>query len=253
MDRYLAATPLVDWTHERIEALFVERGWDDLPPAERAAAAHDFVRDEILFGYNRRETIPASHVLAEGMGQCNTKGTLSMALLRRAGIPCRFHAFAVSKRLQAGVMVEGLHDKVPDNIQHSWIEALVDNRWINLEGFIVDTALLEQVQRRFAHRRRDFCGYGIATDDLLDPPNAWSGGDTYIQHRAICGDLGVFASPDDFHAQYPSNVSGLKGLLWRLLYFTPTNHNVIRIRQGDFPHDADRFVSCCPRGMFPIP
>jgi len=251
MDRYLAETPLIDWTHESIDSLYMERRWDGLDAEGRARVAHEFVRDEIAFGYNRHDVIPASGVLAEGMGQCNTKGTLLMALLRRGGIPCRFHAFAVSKRLQAGVMVEGLHDKVPDNIQHSWIEALVDDRWINLEGFIVDTALLEQVQRRFAGRHRDFCGYGIAIDDLLDPPNAWSGGDTFIQYRAICGDLGVFASPDDFHAEYPSNLSGLNGLLWRRLYFAPTNRNVMRIRQGDFPHDADRFAGHCPSGLIP--
>lgn len=251
MDRYLTETQLVDWTHESIESLFTERGWDRLEAGERARVAHDFVRDEIAFGYNRREIVPASRVLAEGMGQCNTKCTLLMALLRRGGIPCRFHAFAASKQMQAGVMVEGLHDKLPDNIQHGWVEALLGEQWLNLEGFIVDAELLASVQARFADRRHDFCGYGIAIDDLLDPPNAWSGGDTRIQSRAICGDLGVFASPDDFYADYSSNVSGLKGLLWRLLYFTPTNRNVMRIRQGDFPHDADRFVTHCPRGMFP--
>lgn len=42
---------------------------------------HD-VRDDIVFGYNIDDEIPASKVLADGYGQCNTKGTLFMALLR---------------------------------------------------------------------------------------------------------------------------------------------------------------------------
>lgn len=50
-------------------------------------AKYNFVRDEILFGYNADDTILASRVLAEGYGQCNTKGTLFMALLRGADIP----------------------------------------------------------------------------------------------------------------------------------------------------------------------
>lgn len=250
MDRYLAETPLLDWRHPAIEALFGAREWDGLEPEARARAIHDFVRDEIRFGYNRHETIPASTVLAEGMGQCNTKGVLLMALLRRAGLPCRFHAFAVSKRIQSGVMIEGLYDKVPDNVQHSWVEALVGERWLNLEGFIVDAELLASVQSRFADWRGDFCGYAIAVDDLHDPPCAWRGGDTFIQHRAIMGDLGVFASPDEFYADYPSNLSGLKGILWRLLYYVPTNRNVVRIRAGDFPEDANRFAAHCPVGLF---
>lgn len=252
MDRYLAETPLVDWTHESIESLFTEREWDRLDTVDRARVAHDFVRDEIAFGYNRRAVVPASRVLAEGRGQCLTKATLLIALLRRAGIPCRFHAFAVDKRVQAGVMFEGALDALPANFQHGWVEALVDECWIHLEGYIVDAALLARLQARFADRRHDFCGYGIAVDDLLDPPNGWTGGDTFVQHRAICGDLGVFVAPDDFHAAYPAAAAGMNRLHWRLLYYTPVNRNVERIRQGDFPADAERFVSHCPRGMFPV-
>ncbi|MDZ7829708.1 MAG: transglutaminase family protein [Halofilum sp. (in: g-proteobacteria)] len=251
MDRFLAETPLLDWTHESIDALFMERKWDGLDAAGRARVVHEFVRDEIPFGYNRREIIPASRVLAEGMGQCNSKGTLLMACWRRGGIPCRFHAFAVSKRVQAGVMVEGLHDKLPGNIQHSWVEALIGETWLKLEGFIVDSALLAGVQSRFADWQGDFCGYALAVDDLHHPPNEWNGGDTDIQHRAIMGDLGVFASPDEFYAEYPSNLSGPKGLLWRLLYFVPTNRNVAWLRVGNFPADAERFAGHCPPGLFP--
>ncbi len=41
---------------------------------DRIGAAYDFVRNEILFGYNRTDAIPATEVLADGYGQCNTKG-----------------------------------------------------------------------------------------------------------------------------------------------------------------------------------
>ena len=37
--------------------------------------------------------------MADGTGQCNTKSTLLMALLRAVGIPWRFHGFAISKPL----------------------------------------------------------------------------------------------------------------------------------------------------------
>ena len=38
-------------------------------------------------------------VLADGYGQCNTKGTLFMALLRACNIPCRVHGFTIDKKI----------------------------------------------------------------------------------------------------------------------------------------------------------
>ena len=91
MHPLLAATPLLDVHHPDIEALVAERGWRALRPYDRIGAVYDFVRNEIAFGYNEGDELPASRVLADGMGQCNTKSTLLMALLRAVGIPCRFH------------------------------------------------------------------------------------------------------------------------------------------------------------------
>lgn len=242
----LEETPLLDYSHPRIGRLVEARGWDDLEAGARAPAVYEFVRDEIRFGYNREETIPASQVLDEGFGQCNTKGTLLMALLRRCGVPCRLHGFTVDKRLQAGLMPASLLGRLPQSIVHSWVEALLGDEWVALEGFIVDMALLSAIQARFPSWEGSFCGYGLACDDLHEPPVAWTGGDTYIQHRAISGDLGVHGSPDRFFAEHGSNVSGLKGLVWRSLYYGPTNRLVARIRSGRFPADPERFVRACP-------
>ena len=80
--RLLQPTALLDFHHPALEALIRARGWRALPEFERIGAIYDFVRDEIPFGYNLTDDLPASQVLADGIGQCNTKGTLLMALLR---------------------------------------------------------------------------------------------------------------------------------------------------------------------------
>ncbi len=103
--RGLAPTRLLDFGHADIAALLAAQGWRNLGPNERGlyeriGAAYDFVRDEIAFGYNLRDDLPASQVLADGIGQCNTKTTLLMALLRTPGVPCRFHGFTIHKALQ---------------------------------------------------------------------------------------------------------------------------------------------------------
>ena len=97
-------TVLLDFWHPSIQALLDARGWRRLPTQEQIGRVYNFVRDEIRFGYNRSDDLPASEVLADGIGQCNTKSTLFMALLRGLGIACRFHGFTIDKALQRGAV-----------------------------------------------------------------------------------------------------------------------------------------------------
>ena len=139
---WLQATTLLDFSDQSIRNLVEMRRWMQLPPKERLGAAYDFVRDEIAFGYNASDDLRASQVLADGIGQCNTKGTLLMALFRAVGIPCRLHGFTIDKRLQKGAVTGIAYVLAPQNILHSWIEAWLDDRWFRLEGFILDRRYL---------------------------------------------------------------------------------------------------------------
>lgn len=227
--RLLQPTRLLDFTHPAIEALVQERGWRQLPMFERIGAVYDFVRNEIAFGYNEGDELPASAVLADGIGQCNTKSTLLMALLRAVGIPCRFHGFTIDKPLQKGAITGLAYWLAPQRIIHSWVEVSLEGRWIALEGFILDAPYLASLQRRFPQARR-FCGYGAATPDLSAPGVEWLGQDTYIQKEGIADDFGVFDSPDAFYARHGSNLSGLKRWLYERVIRHRMNHNVARVR-----------------------
>ena len=99
MEQYLQETRMLDYSNKSIQILIEKRGWKNLNEYERLKSIYNYVRDEILFGYNADDSIPASKVLADGYGQCNTKGTLFMALLRSCGIPCRVHGFTIDKKL----------------------------------------------------------------------------------------------------------------------------------------------------------
>lgn len=234
MDRYLEETRLVDYTHPSIERLVRERGWRELSDSDCIAAIYDFVRNEIEFGYNRADNIPASEVVADGMGQCNTKGTLFMALLRACGVPCRFHAFTIDKELQKGA-IQGLAYRVaPADIIHSWVEVWHGGDWLNLEGFILDEDYLASVQEHFADQQGEFSGYAIATTDLHDPPVEWEGCDTYIQKEGINRDLGRYDAPDEFYEEHGTNDSGLTGFVFRNFLQDPMNENVARIRRRDW-------------------
>lgn len=190
------------------------------------------MRDEIGFGYNVADDLRASRVLADGIGQCNTKGTLFMALLRGAGIPCRFHGFTIDKALQKGAITGLAYLLAPRNIIHSWVEAWLDGRWVELEGFILDRAYLSKLQEMFADHKGSFCGFGAATPDLQKPQVEWTGGNNHIQKDGINCDFGVFDDPDSFYARHGANLSGMKKWLFRSMVRQSMNANVERVRSG---------------------
>ena len=99
MEEYLNETRMLDFMNPGIQELIDKRHWRDLDEFDKIREVYNFIRDEILFGYNISDNIPASRVLSDGYGQCNTKGTLFMALLRTLKIPCRIHGFTIDKKL----------------------------------------------------------------------------------------------------------------------------------------------------------
>lgn len=229
-DTYLHTTPLLDFEHPAIAALVTRRGWRNLPESERIGAIYGFVRDEIGFGYNSGDAIRASDVLADGYGQCNTKTTLLMALLRAAGLECRFHGATIHKRLQRGVVTGVFYRLAPESIVHSWAEVRFEGRWVGLEGVILDARYLEGLRASIHSGGGMFLGYGAGTEDLADPPVFWRGADTAIQATGVNRDYGVFDDPDAFYRAHGDNLAGVSRLLYQRVVRHRMNRRVAQIR-----------------------
>jgi len=227
---FLIETPMLDFNHPQIQRLIKQRQWQHLSQYDAIGAIYNFVRDEIHFGYNADDRLPASQVLKDGYGQCNTKGTLLIALLRAVGVSTRFHGFTIYNELQRGAIPDYLFAIAPKRIIHSWVEVYHNDRWINLEGYILDKAYLQKVQSRFASQSEGFSGYGISTKCLTKPNVDWKGEDTYIQNEGIADDFGEYSQPDDFYSTHGSNLSGIKKLLFRYVLRHLMNLNVNKIR-----------------------
>lgn len=228
---YLKATPLLDYKHPSIRKLIDKKKWQDLSEKEKINQIYLFVRDDILFGYNDKDEIKASQVLDEGIGQCNTKSTLLMALLRAVGIPCRLHGFTIDKALQKGAFTGIWYWLAPQNIMHTWVEVDYNNHWYHLEGVILDKAFLTQLQHRFKSQRRNFCGYGVYTEDLLSPEIDWNENHTYIQKLGINQNFGLFDSPDDFFVEHQQDTSNLGRYIFKWLVKKSNNANLAAIRE----------------------
>lgn len=232
MDRYLEETELLDYSCLDILKLIDSRGFDKLDDFNKIKEIYNFVRDEMLFGYNVCDEMAASRILSDGYGQCNTKSILFMALLRGVGIPCRIHGFTIDKKLQKGAMTGFVYNSAPRNVVHSWVEVFYKDKWYELEGFILDKEYLEKLKEKFKNCRGMFFGYGVATKDLKNPIIDWNLNNTYIQSECINNDFGVYDSPDEFFREHRQKMSKLKEFLYRNIGRHLMNRNVKRIRKG---------------------
>ena len=206
--------------------------WKEENKFDCLKAIYNFVRDEIAFGYNVDDSIPASKVLEDGYGQCNTKGTLFMALLRACEIPCRIHGFTIDKKLQKGAMSGFVYKNAPQNILHSWVEVYFEDKWYELEAFILDQKYLSKLQKKFADCIGSFCGYGVAVKDFQHPIIDFDKNDTYIQSEGITQDLGVYDSPDELLKSHYQEISAVKAFIYRNLGRHLMNWNVKKVRNS---------------------
>ena len=232
MEKYLKETKMLDYSSKNIQRLIHERNWNDIEEFERLKSIYNFVRDEILFGYNIDDNISASKVLEDGYGQCNTKGTLFMALLRACNIPCRVHGFTIDKELQKGAMTGIVYKNAPQNVFHSWVEVYFEDKWYELEAYILDMKYLRKLQRKNSHCTGAFCGYGVAVKDFKNPIIDFDRNNTYIQSEGINQDFGVYDSPDDLLKEHHQEMSVIKAFLYRNLGRHLMNWNVNKIRNS---------------------
>lgn len=231
MKRYLQATKLLDVTHPSIQHLIERQQWREYGEYETISRIYEYVRNEVKFGYNRSDDIPASEVLQDGYGQCNTKSILLMALLRGVGIPCRIHGFYIDKKMQKGALTGIVYLLAPRKIVHAWTEVYFNNEWQVLEGVIIDDTYFLQVKDRLCSYNGGYIGFGISIKDKEQISLCWRGDSTYIQSFSITHDLGYYDSPDEFFAKYNNTKGFIKK---KLFYFFSKilNKRLERIREG---------------------
>lgn len=229
---YLEETEMLNYNAPQIKVLVAKNKWSELDNFHKIKSIYEFVQNDILFGYNSSDTLNAVQVLYDGIGQCNTKATLLMALLRAVNIPCRLHAFNVTKDFQRGATSKLISILAPKYILHTWVEVFYQDRWLALEGVITDKKYLNAVQRHFSNQDGLFKRYAIATTNLKNPSIDWNGNDTFIQKEAIVYDYGIFSSPDIFFQTHTQQMSKIKNYMYSHLGRKIMTRNVSKIRES---------------------
>lgn len=208
-----------------------EKRIEKKPLFEQIRAIYSFVKNDIKFGFNDNDNISASQVLMDGLGQCNTKANLLMALLCALGIPCRIHFFTIDKNVQKGLLTVLHFMLIPKLLIHSWVEVLYKKEWIILEGVIIDNEYFSKIKGQIGNFQ-SFSGYAIACNDLSNLSLEWNGESTYIQNVLIKDDLGLYKTPDEYYNKYSTNLTGLKKVLFQKHIKPEMNEMVKKIRNG---------------------
>lgn len=232
MNNYLKETKLLDYNNSTIKKLILEKKWQNLPEKEKILQIYNFVRDDVTFGYNSDDETAASMILKDNYGQCNTKGILFMALLRAVNVPCRLHGFTINKELQQGALKGIWYKLAPKELFHSWVEVFYNNKWLNIEGFILDLDYLTALQNKYNNCSGSFCGFAVATNNFKKPEVYWEEGDTFIQKEAILADLGVYDDPDSFFKDHRQKLNFLKRFIYKNIIRHSMNRNVNKIRKS---------------------
>ena len=166
MNSYLQPTNVINSDDPLIRDAVAKLTSDEMSDVQKAVRIHDFVRDQILFGWQGAfYEVRASEVLEAGVGYCNTKSTLFVALLRAAKIPARQHCVDVDARI-----LSGLIDPGTPYVDHSFTEVHLDGSWIRTDSYIVDTNLARAARKRLKTEGRKI-GYGVHLEGSTD----WDG------------------------------------------------------------------------------
>jgi hypothetical protein len=154
------------------------------------------VRDEIPYTFTRNLQ-KASDVLKEGKGQCNTKTTLTIALLRALKIPARYHCGSISKELFKNTIPKWAYPFTPKFIPgHCWTEVYINEKWTGIEN-VMDLELYEGIQYKMLQdNQKESIGCGLSNDQFQ---KEWDGEtEVLMQDGALVEDAGTFSNADQY-------------------------------------------------------
>jgi hypothetical protein len=194
-----------------------------------------------LFGFPRKgDFVPASETIKTGVGQCNTKAALGIALRRASGIPARIHFSLIRKDIQRGFFSGLAYWLLPQEISHSWIEVEIEGTWRRIDSFINDMPLHQAAECELA-RRGWKVGFSLALINVHAGADLNIDKEVLAQMAAVTDDHGVWDEAADY---YDSALYHNRPDLWRMLAYRlmigRVNRRVEQLSKGHARHATAR-------------
>ncbi|CAB9518688.1 Transglutaminase-like superfamily [Seminavis robusta] len=145
-------------------------------PREVAVALHDYVRDEIAFGFtNRFDLVPVETTLQLGRGHCTPKANLFVHLFREAG----FHDATVVAVPIPNTVFDKMGGKFPPQVHHCFTQVTVEGKKCRVDSYVTDRALFEKARAQLdrtehADMKLGFCIHRQGTCEWDGASDAFS-------------------------------------------------------------------------------
>jgi len=230
--RYLMPTRILNFNQPVIKHLVTAAGWKSVNPTKRVNLICRYVKDQVKFGFSRKDNLIASRVLRDGHGHCNTKGNLLMALLRASSIPCRIHAFSIDQVKRKGTRSIFFSELAPKYYLHSKVEAYLNTQWQDLDNYTLDEPLLNALQTQLTTSKKGGPGDAASINDFVIPQLDWPRSTNLNQPEGLRQDFGVFDSPDEVFAVHGPHFSGVRTMLYQPYLRYVINLYVAKLRNS---------------------
>ena len=152
---WLGATRLIDLADSKLRLRAISITQLANSDVQKAILIHDYIKS-LPFGCAAAfEHLPAGAVLKSGRGDCHTKGTLFVAMLRCVGLPARLRFVTLS-----GAFLHGIIDLGQSTITQAVGEVYLRGRWVQTDTYVTDSLLEAQAYVLLSQKNRS-TGYGI--------------------------------------------------------------------------------------------
>lgn len=205
----------------------------DLPsPKVAAITIYHFVKDCLVFQFQKSIHTKASEVLAFGGGDSLAKSIITVSMMRLAHIPARFSARIMTSSFLSGLYVGIIEKIVPRVILGAYPEIFLEGKWIGLEGVTLDKAYLEKILT-ILPPEKPAKSFGIADNRTLEVMfrelESWEGSlNTRCQSQAVIQELGKSAYIEPYILGVKKN--RIQKLLESEIVYPTITKNIARIR-----------------------
>lgn len=191
---------MADFDHPMVHKKAAEVTLGRAAPLEKMNRIFHFVRDEIRFGFTPKwDQVKASEVMRYGLGYCNTKATLLLALCHASGIPARVHFGLIDIRIMRGILPSFAFPFMPKVGSHSWIEVQLEAQWRPIDSYINDRTFYERALERLKASGH-FLGYSVSFIDGKSSCEFNFGEKGFVHMGAVLEDHGVWEDPAEYFA-----------------------------------------------------
>jgi hypothetical protein len=189
--KYLRPTDMCNFDYGPVRKVANKVTKDATTEYQAITAVHEFVA-ALPLGFDS-ENWPAHKILRAQRGQCNTKTTLFITLLRCAGVACRVRAWKIHKEAHKDHFPALIYAFTPKETLFTYPEVYYKDKWM-----LLSKALYSKSKPDWS-----VCPF----DDALGRTHP-------LKKEWVAEELGYFWHPDNVYEKYGTNIDG-----WRKLAF----------------------------------